>query len=185
MANPAVTSTSTTSPGSAAPAPAGVPVSSTSPRSSVIVRDTSATSSPNENSSSSAVTASWTSTPLCHVRSTSVVSSSRPASSRRGPIGVYPSPPVARSSPAPSASARSGTEHRLAAVTATTWPIPSSGRTDRAGSPITRAIAPANATWRAPSGHSSSPPRSASDDGGRSTYDGCSGDRPVSVARLA
>jgi hypothetical protein len=92
----AVTSTSTRSPGWTTVDPVGVPVRITSPGSSVVSRDTSATISANENSRSSPLTASCASSPLTHVRSVMRSGSMARASSRAGPSGVNPSMPLDR-----------------------------------------------------------------------------------------
>ncbi len=74
--------------------PVGVPVSITSPGSSVVSRDTSATMSAKENSRSSPLTASWASSPLTQVRSRTRSGSTDLASSSPGPSGVNPSMPL-------------------------------------------------------------------------------------------
>ena len=74
--------------------PVGVPVRITSPGSSVVSRDMSATMSAKENSRSSPLTASWASSPLTQVRSRIRSGSTTRASSSPGPSGVNPSMPL-------------------------------------------------------------------------------------------
>jgi len=93
---PAVTSTSTTSPGVTTVDPVGVPVRITSPGSRVRSRDRSATISPKPNSMSAAGQASWARRPLTQVRSRTAARSTARASMSRGPSGVKPSIPLER-----------------------------------------------------------------------------------------
>ena len=96
VTSPAVTSTSTTSPGWTTVEPAGVPVSTTSPGSRVISRDRSAMMSPNPKMSSSPSLASCTRSPFTHVVSCSAAGSIDSAGRYAGPSGVNPSLPLER-----------------------------------------------------------------------------------------
>ncbi len=89
------TSTSTTSPGASGREFAGVPVRITSPGSSVISRERSAISVANEKISSLEFP-SCTTSPFTDVRSVRFPRSSSLAGTSRGPIGVKPSCPFAR-----------------------------------------------------------------------------------------
>ena len=83
----ASTSTSTTSPGWATEDPAGVPVRMTSPSSSVMSCERSATSWPNGNTRPSVVS-SWTISPLTQVRTRRAAGSRPAAEITAGPSGV-------------------------------------------------------------------------------------------------
>ena len=120
------TSTSMVWPGTATEAPAGVPVSTTSPGSSVMNRDRSATSSPKPNSRS-AVESSCTSSPSSHTRSASPAGSTAAAGSSSGPTGANPSPPLDRTLDPESARRRSCRPRSSAAVTQPTWDHPCAG----------------------------------------------------------
>ena len=88
-------STSTTSPGATMPAPAGVPVRITSPGSSVMKRERSATSCGEGEDQVGAVSASWTHLAV-DARASSAASPGRCRRRRSaGPIGVKPSWPLA------------------------------------------------------------------------------------------
>ena len=89
------TSTSTTSPGTTTDEPAGVPVRITSPGSSVKCCERSATICA-RGKSRPAVVSSCARAPFTQVRTRSAVGSTARASSRAGPIGVNPSPPLDR-----------------------------------------------------------------------------------------
>jgi len=91
----ALTSTAMRCPGWATEAPAGVPVRMTSPGSSVMNRDRSATISPMVKSIPAEVS-SWTSSPSSQVRTRSPSCRTWEAGMRAGPTGVKPSPLLER-----------------------------------------------------------------------------------------
>jgi hypothetical protein len=84
--------------------------------------------------------------------------SSSAAGSSRGPIAVYPSPPLDRTLAPLSAQRRSNTPRSFAAVTAATAAHASASPTRRTWLPITSAISPSKPRISAPAGSSTGPP---------------------------
>jgi hypothetical protein len=181
---PAATSTSTTSPGWTTVDPVGVPVRTTSPGSSVISREMSATMSANPNSRSSPLTASCASSPLTQVRSRTPSGSTIRASISSGPSGVKPSIPLDRTLEPRSAYRRSYTPKSLAAVTHPTWSHAPAGLTRVARVPMTSATSPSKVSSSHPGGRATGSLVFASVFGGLRKYDGHGGSVPRSIARL-
>ncbi len=171
------TSTSTTSPGEATDEPAGVPVRMMSPVSSVKCCERSATSWGRENSRPDVVS-SCAIAPFSQVRTRSAPGSTSRASMSDGPIGVKPSPPLDRTLEPLSPARRSYRPKSSAAVTQATCRHASASGTLRAGSPMTSAISPSNASSSVPAGRSMVPPDAATELDGLKKYEGCCGRRP-------